>query len=295
MSPYSRPRAFLKSIRSVTCGAAPLDKGLQARLQEMLQEGAPFNQVWKTTETSCLATMFPYPEKDDTCSVGRLLPNLETKPIDDNRNENSSYGVRGEICLKGMTIFPGYFGNPKANAESFDKDGCFKTGDYIIDQKKELINVRGFWVAPRELEAVLLSHPQIVDAAVIGVPLPRGDGELRMFEEVHIYDSPHHSWEYRDVDGTTYQTLTDMKAFKERLGYEMTFMERRRLLDILFQSIQDKSRVLFSKKVSKVSTAESFATITAADGSQVRCDFVAGADGNRTTDASMAYRMHFLN
>lgn len=90
--------------------------------------------------------------------------------------------------MRGPTIVSGYFENPKANAESFDKEGYFKTGDiayceeatrkwYIIDRKKELIKVRGFQVAPPELEAVLLSHPQIIDAAVIGVPHPGGDGE----------------------------------------------------------------------------------------------------------------------
>lgn len=79
MSPFSRTRPFLKSIRNVTCGAAPLDKGLQARLLELVEPGVPFNQVWGMTETSCIATMFAYPEKDDTGSVGRLIPNLEAK------------------------------------------------------------------------------------------------------------------------------------------------------------------------------------------------------------------------
>ncbi|CEJ94339.1 Putative Pc22g24780 protein [[Torrubiella] hemipterigena] len=83
---------------------------------------------------------------------------------------------------------PGYFENPKANAESFDADGWYKTGDigycsaegkkwYIVDRKKELIKVRGFQVAPPEIEAVLLAHPEIVDAAVIGIPVDGADGE----------------------------------------------------------------------------------------------------------------------
>lgn len=97
--------------------------------------------------------------------------------------------MRGEICVRGPTITPGYFGNDKANADSFDADGWFKTGDigycdeatrkwYIVDRKKELIKVRGFQVAPPELEAVLLSHPQIIDAAVVGITLVRDDGEV---------------------------------------------------------------------------------------------------------------------
>lgn len=79
MNPFSRERRFLKSIRCAICGAAPLDKSVQARLSEILEDGVPFNQVWGMTETSCMATLFPYPEKDTTGSVGRLLPNLEAK------------------------------------------------------------------------------------------------------------------------------------------------------------------------------------------------------------------------
>ena len=81
----------------------------------------------------------------------------------------------------------GYLNNPAAN-EAFDANGFYHTGDiaycaskskkwYIVDRKKELIKVRGFQVAPPELEAVLLSHPQIVDAAVIGVPSSQDDDQ----------------------------------------------------------------------------------------------------------------------
>jgi acyl-CoA synthetase (AMP-forming)/AMP-acid ligase II len=85
-------------------------------------------------------------------------------------------------------VTPGYFNNPEANAEAFDAEGWFKTGDiaycdqrtrkwYIVDRRKELIKVRGFQVAPPELEAALLSHPQIVDAGVIGITFPGADTE----------------------------------------------------------------------------------------------------------------------
>ncbi|GAD92510.1 hypothetical protein PVAR5_1102 [Paecilomyces variotii No. 5] len=189
MSPYSRTRPFLKTVRNASCGAAPLDKELQSRFLKLLADDAAFNQVWGMTETSCIATMLSHSEHDDTGSVGRLIPNLEAKLIDDDGRDISAYGVRGEICVRGPTITAGYFENPKANADSFDADGWFKTGDigycdeatrkwYIVDRKKELIKVRGFQVAPPELEAVLLSHPQIIDAAVVGITLAKDDGEL---------------------------------------------------------------------------------------------------------------------
>ena len=112
-----------------------------------------------------------------------------TRLIDDDGKDISAYDVRGEMCVLGPTVTPGYFENPKANAESFDSEGWYKTGDigycdgktkkwYIVDRKKELIKVSGFQVAPPELEAVLLSHPQIIDAAVIGIPAEVKEGEL---------------------------------------------------------------------------------------------------------------------
>lgn len=109
--------------------------------------------------------------------------------MDEDGNNISAYGVRGELCVRGPTVIPGYFNNPEANASSFDSDGWFKTGDvaycdektrkwYIVDRRKELIKVRGFQVAPAELEATLLLHPYIIDAAVIGISRPGTDEEF---------------------------------------------------------------------------------------------------------------------
>lgn len=80
-SPFTRTRPFLKSVRFASCGAAPLDKDLQARLLQLMSDNASFTQVWGMTEVSCIATMFPHNEPDDTGSVGRLIPNLELKYI----------------------------------------------------------------------------------------------------------------------------------------------------------------------------------------------------------------------
>ncbi|PGH09006.1 hypothetical protein AJ79_05801 [Helicocarpus griseus UAMH5409] len=177
-SPLAK-KPYLKKTKNGSVGAAPLDKDVQAAFRSMMGPGAPYTQVWGMTETTCVATMFNYPENDDTGSVGRPVPSLEMKLIDNDGNNISAYGVRGEMCVRGPTVIKGYFENPTANAESFDGE-WFKTGDigycdektkkwYIVDRKKELIKVRGFQVAPPELEAVLLSHPLIMDAAVIGV------------------------------------------------------------------------------------------------------------------------------
>ncbi|KAJ5964986.1 uncharacterized protein N7479_004862 [Penicillium vulpinum] len=188
MSPLSQKKPWLRKTLAAACGAAPLDKGVQARFRSLMGDDKPFTQVWGMTETCSVATMFPFPEHDDTGSVGRLIPNLEAKLIDEEGNNISAFDVRGELCVRGPTVTPGYFNNPEANAESFDSDGWFKTGDiaycdkstrkwYIVDRRKELIKVRGFQVAPPELEAALLSHPEVVDAAVIGITFPGSDIE----------------------------------------------------------------------------------------------------------------------
>ncbi|KAJ0422950.1 hypothetical protein BJY00DRAFT_62817 [Aspergillus carlsbadensis] len=191
MTDLTHSRPWLKSVRLAHCGAAPLDKDVQARVQKLLAPGARFTQVWGMTETSCIGIMFPLAEDDGSGSVGRLVPNLEAKLINDAGENISAYDVRGELCVRGPTVTPGYYKNASANAESFDSGGWFHTGDiaycaretkkwYIVDRKKELIKVRGFQVAPPELEGVLLSHPGIADAAVIGVKDQTGgrDGEL---------------------------------------------------------------------------------------------------------------------
>jgi acyl-CoA synthetase (AMP-forming)/AMP-acid ligase II len=171
----------LASIRNSWVGAAPLAAEPQARYKALLRPDTPFNQVWGMSETSCIATMLHYPEHDPTGSVGRFLPNHDAKLVDDEGNDLTGYDIPGELCVRGPLIVKGYFNNPEANRLAWDGDGYFHTGDvalrrkenglwYIVDRKKELIKVRGFQVAPAELEGVLLSHPQISDAAVIGIP-----------------------------------------------------------------------------------------------------------------------------
>jgi 4-coumarate--CoA ligase len=170
----------LKSIRNSWVGAAPLAAEPQARYKALLRLDTPFNQVWGMSETSCIATMVHYPEHDPTGSVGRFLPNHDAKLVDDEGRDVTDFDVAGELCVRGPLIVKGYFNNPEANRLAWDDEGYFHTGDvalrkrdnglwYIVDRKKELIKVRGFQVAPAELEGVLLSHPEVSDAAVIGI------------------------------------------------------------------------------------------------------------------------------
>ncbi|KAK8218025.1 4-coumarate-CoA ligase-like protein [Phyllosticta capitalensis] len=184
-----KPGYSMATLRNSWCGAAPLRKEQQARFRKLLREDCPFNQVWGMSETSGIATMLYWPEEDRTGGVGRNIPNVDAKVVDDKGDDISDYNVTGELCVRGPIIIQDYHRNEEANARDFDADGYFHTGDvayrdrttkfwYIVDRKKELIKVRGFQVAPAEIEGVLLGHPSIAEAAVIGVVLTQDGSEL---------------------------------------------------------------------------------------------------------------------
>ncbi|KAG0634513.1 hypothetical protein HOY80DRAFT_523060 [Tuber brumale] len=186
----------ISSLRMVISSAWALNPDIQRTLIRKIkpvkgpEEDEPrITQLWGMTEATCIVTKFNHPELDGTGSVGRLIPGIEAKVVDDEGADISDYNVTGEICLRGPTIVKGYFGNPDATRTSWDQGGFYHTGDvgycdretekwYLIDRKKELIKVRGFQVAPVELEGILLAHPQILDAAVIGIVLEEYGSEL---------------------------------------------------------------------------------------------------------------------
>ncbi|CAD6441605.1 6a52cfbf-8984-433f-9ed1-2d116ac6e905 [Sclerotinia trifoliorum] len=212
----------LKTIKHAAIGAAPMGKEAQEKLKQLCAPGATATQVFGMTETSCICTMFHYWEDDNTGSVGRMLPNIDAKIIDDEGNDITAYDVRGELCVRGPTIISGYYKNQPANQLSFDSSQFFKTGDiaycshpskkwYIISRKKELIKVRGFQVAPAEIESVLLSHPLIIDAAVIGIKGSDADGEMPRAYVVRRHGEEGSRLEEKDVKGWCGERLARYK------------------------------------------------------------------------------------
>jgi 4-coumarate--CoA ligase len=113
-------------------------------------------------------------------SVGVTAPNTETMIVDPATGDALGVGEDGEVWVRGPQVMAGYLNNEKATADTIDADGWLHTGDighvdedghlYVVDRLKELIKYKGFQVAPAELEALLLTHPAVADAAVIGVP-----------------------------------------------------------------------------------------------------------------------------
>lgn len=133
-------------------------------------------------------------EKPTSHSVGELIANCEAMIMsEDGISEITNRGpnARGELWVRGPNVMKGYWRNPKATAETKTPDGWLRTGDiayvdddgkfFIVDRKKELIKVKGNQVAPAELEALLLDHPAIADAAVIGLQTEDGDERPRAY------------------------------------------------------------------------------------------------------------------
>jgi 4-coumarate--CoA ligase len=133
-------------------------------------------------------------EEASSNSVGELNANCEAMIMsEDSMSEITTRGpsARGELWVRGPNVMKGYWRNPKATAETKTRDGWLKTGDiayvdeegkfFIVDRMKELIKVKGNQVAPAELEALLLDHPAVADAAVIGVQIEDGDERPRAY------------------------------------------------------------------------------------------------------------------
>jgi acyl-CoA synthetase (AMP-forming)/AMP-acid ligase II len=175
----SLDRYDLSRLKTIFSGAAPL--GEQVTLECTARLGCFLKQGYGMTETSPATHMSPHdPSSARHGSVGVLAPNTECKIIDLETGAERGAGQEGEILVRGPQVMKGYLNRPEATARTIDAEGWLHTGDigyadsdgyfFIVDRAKELIKYKGFQVAPAELEALLLSHPSVADAAVIPSP-----------------------------------------------------------------------------------------------------------------------------
>ena len=172
-------RFDLAKLETLHCGAAPLSVEVAHAACERL--GVRISYGYGMTELSPLSHLtYSSANGDKPDSAGYCLPNTVCKIVDADTKEELDAGENGEVCVRGPQVMKGYLGQPVATAEIIDGEGWLHTGDigyadtdgalYIVDRLKELIKYKGRQVAPAELEAVLLSHPAIADAAVIPSP-----------------------------------------------------------------------------------------------------------------------------
>jgi acyl-CoA synthetase (AMP-forming)/AMP-acid ligase II len=164
-------------------GAAPLGPELTGLVRQRL--GVTVRQGYGMTECSP-ASHYTSPEAPRDGMIGPLVPCTEGRIVDPATGADLGAGEPGEVWVRGPQVMKGYLNNPEATAHTVDAEGWLRTGDIgvvdddgyltIVDRLKELIKVKGYQVAPAELEALLLDHPLIADAAVIPVP-DRESGE----------------------------------------------------------------------------------------------------------------------
>ncbi len=149
--------------------------------------GAPLIEAYGLTETSPAACINPMDLEDWNGSIGLPVPSTEVS-IRSEDGEFLPIGEVGELCIRGPQVMKGYWNLPEETAYVLDEKGWLKTGDvarmdeagfvYIVDRKKDMILVSGFNVFPNEVESVIAEIPGVLEVGVIGVPDPKGSGEI---------------------------------------------------------------------------------------------------------------------
>jgi len=168
----------LSSLELVMSGAAPL--GAEVAREASNRVGCKIAQGYGMTEASPVTHLTPTNQGDGKIgSLGLPIPNTEVMIVSPETGQPLGKNENGEIWIRGPQIMKGYLNRPDATEESIDSDGWYHTGDigyvddegyfYAVDRMKELIKYKGMQVAPAELEALLLTHESIADAAVIPV------------------------------------------------------------------------------------------------------------------------------
>jgi acyl-CoA synthetase (AMP-forming)/AMP-acid ligase II len=172
------------ALKVVISGAAPLDADTANRASERL--GAPVRQGYGMTEASPVTHIAADEglEEQDPGAIGPLVGSTEARLVDPDSGADTDGA--GEIWIRGPQVMRGYLADEEATAATLTEDGWLKTGDVarveeggvfrIVDRVKELIKYKGYQVPPAELEALLVGHPAVADAAVIPMP-DEGGGE----------------------------------------------------------------------------------------------------------------------
>src|SRR4051794_33405017 len=181
----------LSAVDSVVSAAAPLDAEVAGIAATRL--GVHITQAYGMTELSPGTHLVPIAEEAGAPpgTVGKLVASTEARLVDVATGEDVGIGAEGEVWIRGAQRMKGYFGRQEETDTLIDADGWLHTGDigmvdadgwwFVVDRVKELIKYKGYQVAPAELEAVLLTSPDIADAAVIGVYDERGDEVPKAF------------------------------------------------------------------------------------------------------------------
>ena len=200
-------RRDISSVVFCLSAATKMPENLIRQIEEVLKWR--YAEAWGLTESSCVGTTAPYTDTR-IGSCGRGMDDAQIKVVDE-QGRTLPPGEQGELCVKGTCVTNGYLNKPEATAEVFDPDGWFYAGDiavmdedgyaYIVDRKKDMINVGGEKVFPSEVEDMMLVHPKIKDLVIVGIPdelkgeapkafIQINEGETSTLEEIREFCKP---------------------------------------------------------------------------------------------------------
>jgi acyl-CoA synthetase (AMP-forming)/AMP-acid ligase II len=215
-------RYDLSSLRSILTAAAPAGPELCAVVEDRL--GCTVKQAYGMTELSPISHLVPE-SAPRVGSGGLVVRNTEVKIVEIDTGRELDPNERGEIWVRGPQVMRGYLNRPDATAETITSEGWLKTGDigyadedgylYVVDRLKELIKFKGYQVPPAELEAVLLSHPAIADAAVIPSPDDEAGEVPKAFVVLRDAADPNQIMDYVAARVAPYKTIRRVERIQQ--------------------------------------------------------------------------------